>query len=90
MTGVQTCALPIYIEKSGTAIKRIPNIHSSADMTIYPILAVLIGATERIRSFSFQVSHFSFCKVSIAQRDTAWNGQPAPTVVKLGNGGISV
>ena len=35
-------------EKSGTAINTVPSTQRIKDMTIYPIFAALMGATERM------------------------------------------
>jgi hypothetical protein len=38
----------IFVEISGSAINKIPAMQNSTDTTMYPILAIFIGATERI------------------------------------------
>ena len=38
----------IFVEISGSTINKIPAMQNSTDTAMYPILAVFIGATERI------------------------------------------
>ena len=48
----------IVMEMSGFAMNKMPTTQNTTDITIYPVFAIRIGATERI--FMKQTSSFVF------------------------------